>query len=176
MIHLPRRMSKFQYQPLHEGLPSSAVCAACNAISIPAPPRGASVMGSKRWAAYKFQYQPLHEGLRCLRSACHGLSQFQYQPLHEGLPDAVAVADASTISIPAPPRGASHGQMISQVSLISIPAPPRGASPGCCLQSHCDDFNTSPSTRGFSVNINVVLNNVISIPAPPRGASPPLWR
>ena len=99
---------EFQYQPLHEGL-----LYGCYSVSVLG---NFNTSPSTRGFAVLFLHQSYHI--------------FQYQPLHEGLPKLGSTAmGAVTISIPAPPRGAS------------------------ATRSHAHaahDFNTSPSTRGFS--------------------------
>ena len=141
----------FQYQPLHEGLPYPMTHPPPYlVISIPAPPRGASSL----WV------------LSLMKSI------FQYQPLHEGLPKRRITSCQISISIPAPPRGASTCVRACRVCItISIPAPPRGASPTSYCDTTSENFNTSPSTRGFGLHCPVAGGIKISIPAPPRGAS-----
>ena len=141
---------KFQYQPLHEGLQKLSIkyVACCisipapprgaslvsptehclDAISIPAPPRGASLVSRPTSCTLLFQYQPLHEGLLWPPRIISPYL-FQYQPLHEGL----------------------HRV--------------------CILGHDIEYFNTSPSTRGFADGMSTVASSFISIPAPPRGAS-----
>ena len=100
--------ARFQYQPLHEGLRLLDLVAGPGLISIPAPPRGASLIG---------------------RDADR-LVDFNTSPSTRGFDKNGDLSYEEAISIPAPPRGASIGiEMCVRNSGISIPAPPRGASP-----------------------------------------------
>ena len=120
---------KFQYQPLHEGLPCNGALEDIRVISIPAPPRGASSIVLVCADPHVFQYQPLHEGLRWTARQVMPMALFQYQPLHEGLPQ-----PSSGSSVPGDfntspsTRGFKTDEYRGLVYTISIPAPPRGAS------------------------------------------------
>ena len=123
-----------------------------DSISIPAPLRGASGINRKPDAKTRFQYQPLYEGLPVCVVFDPSAFVFQYQPLYEGLPQKLYAISDNLISIPAPLRGASSNDgQLSEILQISIPAPLRGASHAPLgNQGATYDFNTSPSTRGFS--------------------------
>ena len=126
---LRRADPRFQYQPLHEGLPW--------------------LVGYLTRAG-RFQYQPLHEGLPVSLRACW-YAIFQYQPLHEGLHRAVSAGHLHGISIPAPPRGASMHQLIAvNAVMISIPAPPRGASMHRQITFSCRFISIPAPPRGAS--------------------------
>ena len=141
----------FQYQPLHEGLRELCAGKVHPVISIPAPPRGASQVLSIREAVLKFQYQPLHEGLPD-SIVDQGIEfVFQYQPLHEGL----RLCKVTSTSL------AVFQYQPLHEGLPSLDTEGRAT----------EDFNTSPSTRGFDAITQVVPVITISIPAPPRGAS-----
>jgi len=119
-------------------------------ISIPAPPRGASSCVYGHSSSIKFQYQPLHEGL-------HG--------------DAL-IPRRLAISIPAPPRGASNLPMIiDDTSKFQYQPLHEGLQDEGNQGQPDQDFNTSPSTRGFGRADRYHRYRPISIPAPPRGAS-----
>ena len=186
----------FNTSPSTRGFNKSYRYSQIKAISIPAPPRGASARHLPAREQALFQYQPLHEGLQSFRSirrresyfntspstrgfenviyTAH-LQKFQYQPLHEGLPARDAFGQWMAISIPAPPRGASRplpshcGERKFQYQPLHEGLQPRW-SPIRLLF----DFNTSPSTRGFGRAQNAWNAYAISIPAPPRGASLPV--
>ena len=78
--------------------------------------------------------------------------QFQFTPLREGrLNGALTSATVSTISIHAPPRGATSPLRTcsAQKNCISIHAPPRGATRCSRRKARaCADFNSRPSARG----------------------------
>ena len=120
----------------------------------------------------RFQYQPLHEGLRPIRELIDGYVRFQYQPLHEGLLGYGSAREAAEISIPAPPRGASHAAstvgsdwqfqyqplheglledvqdgMIEAIFQYQPLHEGLRSRPACRCRR--PNFNTSPSTRGF---------------------------
>ena len=128
-------------------------------ISIPAPPRGASTFEIASPRDVIFQYQPLHEGLPYSASEMLPSAVFQYQPLHEGLPKTGISVKVGSISIPAPPRGASSGVHydISNLSIsidVAVPA-----------------FQYQPLHEGLPGERKCLHDGRISIPAPPRGAS-----
>ena len=122
-------------------------------ISIPAPPRGATLHGDFA--------RPREPHFNSRSSARGNVLQ----------PPCALVVD---ISIPAPPRGATEAASQAQVNakLISIPAPPRratGSAPSC--PSRCLYFNSRPSARGDMHGVCWGYWNLISIHAPPRGAT-----
>ena len=106
-------------------------------ISIPAPPRGATLHGDFA--------RPREPHFNSRSSARGNVLQ----------PPCALVVD---ISIPAPPRGATEAASQAQVNakLISIPAPPRratGSAPSC--PSRCLYFNSRPSARGDMLTVSV---------------------
>ena len=129
----PLRMSgTFQFTPLREGrllLQSSAhplqdfnsrpsargddflevPCTRPRLISIHAPPRGAtSVTSAVGIPPFVFQFTPLREGRLFHRHVMPPSAQFQFTPLREGRPSfSRYFFIARTISIHAPPRGAT---------------------------------------------------------------------
>ena len=117
-------------------------------ISIPAPPRGASPHRFLRCDHIDFNTSPSTRGFPTPLSVMRSY-RFQYQPLHEGLPGRADDIAGVSISIPAPPRGASVTATDFAPDDISIPAPPRGASTSQIRFPRLTYFNTSPSTRGF---------------------------
>ena len=125
-----------------------------------------------------------------------GQSAFQFTPLREGRPaDGAAPSAASIISIHAPPRGATCGEItVYRHKSISIHAPPRGATVrkiktiddpdisihapprGATFRQHLEHhrriyFNSRPSARGDADAQSVQESADISIHAPPRGAT-----
>ena len=165
----------FQYQPLREELHGVNFCIDRICISIPVPPRGASIQRERAQPAGKnFNTSPSARGFEGPVRGTPGVSEFQYQPLREGLLDELQMNHRPHISIPAPPRGASYTRPEPCGTVrISIPAPPRGASVHACINrlervfqyqplheglplpsyTGCRQihFNTSPSTRGFGL-------------------------
>ena len=121
-------------------------------ISIPAPPRGASNGQLSIGDMMKFQYQPLHEGLPMTVIRMCSLTKFQYQPLHEGLPGSRSCYLRLSISIPAPPRGASSASLQHpRCSIFQYQPLHEGLLKAGLWDVEPSDFNTSPSTRGFRI-------------------------
>ena len=142
-------------------------------ISIPAPPRGASFpTATEMKTKMDFNTSPSTRGFdvadECISidaisipAPPRGASSysegretariFQYQPLHEGLPIATPVYSGS----------ASFQYQPLHEGLQTTKRRKRMVT----------DFNTSPSTRGFSIYLARHVESAISIPAPPRGAS-----
>ena len=121
-----------------------------------------------------FQFTPLREGRPPASKNAIRMRKFQFTPLREGrLASQRLRSLTSTISIHAPPRGATRQQMDNIGFLcISIHAPPRGATRKrhhiSLVHKH---FNSRPSARGDVLAPQVILIFPISIHAPPRGAT-----
>ena len=98
-------------------------------ISIPAPPRGASAGSGIKDFQLLISIPAPPRGASEVQPGLKSSQRFQYQPLHEGLLVACESSDVEGISIPAPPRGASK---LNGIVFLFF------------------DFNTSPSTRGFT--------------------------
>ena len=107
------------------------------------------------------------------------MGNFNSRPSARGDYHVLKNRECSTISIHAPPRGATHkfrtGYAVDYV--ISIHAPPRGAT--ACLRLPCDCIIISihAPPRGATLRlIQIHQRRLISIHAPPRGATPPNQR
>ena len=105
----PTERGKFQFTPLREGRPLPSYHSE---------------------ASKTFQFTPLREGRQGALYRSFFVFKFQFTPLREGrLCSLSALSIEGTISIHAPPRGATS--MIfccCSISFISIHAPPRGAT------------------------------------------------
>ena len=144
------------------------------AISIHAPPRGATLI--------------------C--SFCSCVTIFQFTPLREGRRDIMnKLLEEISISIHAPPRGATrHTHLHFRIGYISIHAPPRGATTargwekkrwkfqftplreGRLFQVFCipteEIFQFTPLREGRRAAMaDISAIGKISIHAPPRGAT-----
>ena len=97
-------------------------------ISIHAPPRGATTEYNTVTGLDLFQFTPLREGRLCRRAICRVHRLFQFTPLREGRRELVGGIQFITISIHAPPRGAT--------ALLRLSV---GRGP---------HFNSRPSARG----------------------------
>ena len=120
-----------------------------------------------------FQFTPLREGRpRHHNGACKG-GNFNSRPSARGDSTVVPASCAVSISIHAPPRGATVRlfQIVSEVGKISIHAPPRGATASSGRQLYPLYFNSRPSARGDDGYAPCEVIFFISIHAPPRGAT-----
>ena len=79
---------KFQFTPLREGRPHGQRGVFALLISIPAPPRGATVLLDVIPPLLVFQFPPLREGRHLALRANRDVIAFQFPPLREGRPDA----------------------------------------------------------------------------------------
>ena len=144
-----------------------------------------------------FQFTPLREG----RPACGGFRHpgryFNSRPSARGDVTSGGWLYLRSISIHAPPRGATRKLIASgKISQISIHAPPRGATKVTALYNKREVFqftplregrrtkkqrrrakqiyfNSRPSARGdaLSEKSGISKPTIISIHAPPRGAT-----
>ena len=206
--------------------PRGATCGAPSSrsagrISIHAPPRGATAVFVVERDAPLFQFTPLREGRPKESSTTSRCSDFNSRPSARGdnhpgqgqpgllhfnsRPSArgddgrnVARLGGQTISIHAPPRGATVLVVIKTSTvvyfnsrpsargdrhnlceyddklIISIHAPPRGATPAARRTRRSMYFNSRPSARGDVIIPHwCILLIFISIHAPPRGATSP---
>ena len=120
-------------------------------ISIHAPPRGATNRRDARPAVPTFQFTPLREGRRIRAKRSPQAAYFNSRPSARGDDSETTRSRSVSISIHAPPRGATFCGFPTTFPLqISIHAPPRGAT------------KPDPPQSGGSP---------ISIHAPPRGAT-----
>ena len=128
---------------------------ALGAISIHAPPRGAT-------------------GTRTAPASCS--SDFNSRPSARGDLSRCRNSDIQCISIHAPPRGATSEVVAKNNSYeISIHAPPRGATrKRNTVSVLSNDFNSRPSARGDGRLWCFYFHDFISIHAPPRGATHPM--
>ena len=143
-------------------------------ISIHAPPRGATWKPCKSRSNHLFQFTPLREGRRKAQSATAWHPYFNSRPSARGDVCGKYSDNSITISIHAPPRGATiKSRTLAGGRKISIHAPPRGATGTrriCGIRSA--NFNSRPSARGDMTRISLKsAANKISIHAPPRGAT-----
>ena len=170
------------------------------AISIHAPPRGATEMTDPDGESYEFQFTPLREGRpHDGRESCRA-EYFNSRPSARGDFKFRKEKNNEYISIHAPPRGATAVVLMTHsADLISIHAPPRGATLAHgWYDIAVNDFNSRPSARGdlrprcrccyrrlFQFTPlregrpqlgSPFSSPPISIHAPPRGATTPQHR
>ena len=142
----------FQFTPLREGRPPAQPHGRDQRISIHAPPRGATIAEYHGDGEWIFQFTPLREGRRVRRKNSAQQKKFQFTPLREGRRTRRRSRQGLSISIHAPPRGAT-----------------RLAG---CVEDRAFYFNSRPSARGDErLHVGTGISSPISIHAPPRGAT-----
>ena len=123
----------------------------------------------------QFQFTPLREGRRVNTPEERKRVQISIHAPPRGATQGEVRHDrAVCISIHAPPRGATWRWSIAgRADSISIHAPPRGATgrSGGVLHDHQRHFNSRPSARGDITHVFCAAILAISIHAPPRGAT-----
>ena len=144
-----------------------------NLISIHAPPRGATTLQPATPPRCVFQFTPLREGRHVPDQPAEPVPHFNSRPSARGDPILSALFIPETISIHAPPRGATlAGGREKRRFIISIHAPPRGATAKANCLNYSGDISIHAPPRGATVyGYNDVQNPSISIHAPPRGAT-----
>ena len=190
----------FQFTPLREGRPFP-LRLQCGASLFQFTPlrEGRLAAEAATVRPYYFNSRPSARGdTMGILGAMHG--KFQFTPLREGRPtSAVRRTPSSNFNSRPSARGDFNGALTSAtVSTISIHAPPRGATryqrrwnPAIRFQftplregRHDGErvrfaawryFNSRPSARGDArTGVDLTLMHFISIHAPPRGATQ--WR
>ena len=155
---------------------ADAIATRDDPISIHAPPRGATNRRQQQTQQTQFQFTPLREGRQSRRLKKRAARGFQFTPLREGRRvSSFFAAFAASISIHAPPRGATlscdtiaewlpfqftplrEGRRTpppprSADAAISIHAPPRGATSAVRFSIFLTSyFNSRPSARGDQI-------------------------
>ncbi len=169
--------------------PSARGDAACSplplssAISIHAPPRGATSAHTMRWSTALFQFTPLREGRRCGFSPIPPSAHFNSRPSARGDPTPAARRlppsnfnsrpSARGISIHAPPRGATRIITRSRRRCPFQFTPLReGRRAGDSGHRHRPDISIHAPPRGATASGAAGhARHRISIHAPPRGAT-----
>ena len=140
----------FQFTPLREGRrPPEGFLLLRRCISIHAPPRGAtSTRMPKSSASRNFNSRPSARGDQQLNGGGN-MAVFQFTPLREGRPSGQQSRQrpADFNSRPSA-RGDELVKQLIRDDSISIHAPPRGATQLFPLWCTHPDFNSRPSARG----------------------------
>ena len=143
-------------------------------ISIHAPPRGATGVYHMQNYNYKFQFTPLREGRPASRAdlSADGI-YFNSRPSARGDCPCFRPPPAASISIHAPPRGATRRERPSGHADNDFNSRPSARGDGRCrpAQSTTQHFNSRPSARGDRREMRKPHGGGISIHAPPRGAT-----
>ena len=121
--------SHFNSRPSARGDVRVLVAAIIGAISIHAPPRGATLVFCSSFAFCPFQFTPLREGRPQKETSQRAVIISIHAPPRGATRPRACRAVRRTISIHAPPRGATFLlSVVRPSSTISIHAPPRGAT------------------------------------------------
>ena len=144
------------------------------AISIHAPPRGATTPLSDYLITATFQFTPLREGRPSSDAHAPRRRPFQFTPLREGRqhPRGVYVLGIG-ISIHAPPRGATVcANRPTHTDEFQFTPLREGRHLYNITLLHPCHFNSRPSARGDqALDCEHNIFHLISIHAPPRGAT-----
>ena len=167
------RVLYFNSRPSARGDRAASHNVGDGAISIHAPPRGATICWVMAWSWKTFQFTPLREGRRKSARQGNGQPTFQFTPLREGRHALALSSTLGEISIHAPPRGATRAASHNVGDgAISIHAPPRGATKNVIRMRKISRFQFTPLREGRpAVRERQEADGVISIHAPPRGAT-----
>ena len=141
----------FQFTPLREGrLGEAQTVIEAQAISIHAPPRGATAAGTGKGNTTLFQFTPLREGRRFSASRPMRGTYFNSRPSARGDHVLRSLYVVVPISIHAPPRGATRMRCASCKRTSFQFTPLReGRRMNAKLRSGCGcHFNSRPSARG----------------------------
>ena len=122
-----------------------------SAISIHAPPRGATAKLSSSAARRTFQFTPLREGRPGSSTVSPAADIFQFTPLREGRHEELqALRHYPRISIHAPPRGATRQRLPARRRPPHFNSRPsaRGDAAFASAEWAKRNFNSRPSARG----------------------------
>ena len=142
----------FNSRPSARGDPTPPRRSASAAISIPAPPRGATAI--TRWSSTSRDY-------------------FNSRPSARGDGHGAGRLEGILISIPAPPRGATRAKQLCSASDVYFNSRPSArGDPHICIGGKAHEFQFPPLREGrHERSARCVPSRHISIPAPPRGAT-----
>ena len=174
--HVVPSGAQFQFTPLREGRLSSFLSSVPHQLfqftplreGRPSIPRGTVT------TTPSFQFTPLREGRHGSRRTCENEPiHFNSRPSARGDTSPQEAANTVSISIHAPPRGATCGAYKKEENLIFQFTPLREGRPAHTRSgdSEPDNFNSRPSARGDLPLFRVRQVQDISIHAPPRGAT-----
>ena len=145
------RTAKFQFTPLREGRPTPPRRSASAAISIHAPPRGATNIPACTRPIALFQFTPLREGRQLTKSFCLCYENFNSRPSARG-DDARHTGRNRPHHFNSRPsaRGDLHcGRAVMHQARFQF-TPLREGRQGllACLLACLANFNSRPSARG----------------------------
>ena len=187
----------FQFTPLREGRRTRIAIPAVRSNFNSRPSARGDKGGQRQGGGDRFQFTPLREGRLCRKGTFWGaVRYFNSRPSARGDPACLVAGGEGSISIHAPPRGATEwADFTGDFFRISIHAPPRGATTRSARPrgSHFA-FQFTPLREGRLWRLLAALaalafqftplregrrevadirhrNRDISIHAPPRGAT-----
>ena len=170
----PQRPSYFNSRPSARGDDAGAAEPCFLDISIHAPPRGATGVYHMQNYNYKFQFTPLREGRPASRAdlSADGI-YFNSRPSARGDCPCFRPPPAASISIHAPPRGATTKRRSCLRILLFQFTPLREGRPGANVQAGTLTTISihAPPRGATAVVAQRRAPRSISIHAPPRGAT-----
>ena len=133
------------------------------AISIHAPPRGATMRFRQATGRTTFQFTPLREGRLLANPVLFIVVHFNSRPSARGDNAIQAGYRADYISIHAPPRGATAGEpSLVYRSPFQFTPLREGRHHGCAHLQPVHYFNSRPSARGdskrYAISANLLFN------------------
>ena len=170
-----RPSNSFQFTPLREGRPIPVAAIQHQAISIHAPPRGATQYRFLAPDVFPFQFTPLREGRQSTKKDHQHQNEFQFTPLREGRPRHTPHKPWHGRHFNS--RPSARGDLRNLVNIvnskeISIHAPPRGATNRRDARPAVPTFQFTPLREGRPFPFSWPFSAFrISIHAPPRGAT-----
>ena len=142
----------FQFTPLREGRPALSEKAGISKTFQFTPLReGRPALSEKAGISKTFQFTPLREGRRmATESRLTPLGYFNSRPSARGDADLVEPAEGESISIHAPPRGATIRGASSLTATMNFNSRPsaRGDRRRTSITAFWRNFNSRPSARG----------------------------
>ena len=170
-----RCLRYFNSRPSARGDRSSIMAFLAYAISIHAPPRGATARQNVGDCIRVFQFTPLREGRRHRQPTRTSTSDFNSRPSARGDRLRCAIGVHHSISIHAPPRGATGGHVGCQLQrsyFNSRPSARGDSSSAATRMSAASTFQFTPLREGRQCGGQLHQGaSYISIHAPPRGAT-----
>ena len=150
VLHFPHLL--FQFTPLREGRPALSEKAGISKTFQFTPLReGRPALSEKAGISKTFQFTPLREGRRmATESRLTPLGYFNSRPSARGDADLVEPAEGESISIHAPPRGATIRGASSLTATMNFNSRPsaRGDRRRTSITAFWRNFNSRPSARG----------------------------
>ena len=164
--------SHFNSRPSARGDVRVLVAAIIGAISIHAPPRGATLVFCSSFAFCPFQFTPLREGRRYTRATSWIQSNFNSRPSARGDANVQPLLLGNKFQFTPLREGRQRSsRQIRRACYFNSRPSARGDSTKSRASSGSTNFNSRPSARGDFCSSGRTWVSAISIHAPPRGAT-----